>query len=50
MIRALRSVHDLVRSNRITPAQVLKIRAELAYARKPWWERALRVAGRVFFI
>jgi hypothetical protein len=42
-------IHDLVRQGRITPAQgalLLQLRAEIAYARKPWWERWLRFVGR----
>lgn len=38
------SVHDLVRSGRITPAdgaRLLELRRELAWRRRPWWERAL---------
>jgi hypothetical protein len=47
-----RTVHDLVRSGRITPADgalLLQLRAEIEYARKPRWERALRFIARVVF-
>lgn len=40
-------IHSLVRQGRITPAQVLQLRAELAYARKPWWERVIYRIARL---
>lgn len=55
MTRAMNAtslIHDLVLSGRITPAQgamLLQLRAELAYARKAWWERAASFVGRVVF-
>jgi hypothetical protein len=45
-------IHDMVRNGRMTAhvgAMLLQLRAELKYARKPWWERALRFVGRVVF-
>lgn len=45
-------VHDMVRTGRITPAQgamLLQLRREIAWARQPWWVRALRVLGRMVF-
>lgn len=45
-------IYDLVSSGRITPedgARLIEFRRRLAYARKPWWERAVRFAWRVVF-
>lgn len=52
MIRSHQSIHDLVRTGRLTAEQgalLMEIRVRLAYARKPWWERAVRMLGRVVF-
>ncbi len=43
-------IHDLVRTGRATPAQgalLLQLRAELQWARLPWWRKALAIVGRV---
>lgn len=47
-----RTIYDLVRSGRITPAEgalLMQLRAEIEYARKPRWERALRFLWRMVF-
>ena len=43
-------IQDMVRSGRITPeqgARLLQLRSEIAWARKPWWEKALIVIVRL---
>lgn len=45
-------IHDLVREGRITPADgalLLELRRELAWRRKPRWERALTVFWRMLW-
>lgn len=46
------AIHDMVRANRITPAQgamLLQLREELRLARRPWWVKALHFMARVVF-
>jgi hypothetical protein len=44
-----RTIHDLVRSGRITPAEGALLIEEIEYARKPRWERVLRAVVRAVF-
>lgn len=51
-ITGIQLIHDLVRSGKLTAkdgATLLQLRAEIEYARKPRWERALRFVARAVF-
>lgn len=53
MIRSHQSIHDLVRTGRLTAEQgalLMEIRVRLAYARKPWWERVGRFLWKVIWV
>lgn len=46
---SLQSIHDAVRSGRISPADgafLIDLRRRLAYARPPWWFRLGAAIGR----
>lgn len=46
------TVMDLLSSGRITPQDamlLLELRRRLAWARLPWWHKALVVVGRILF-
>lgn len=43
------TIHSLVSSGRITPADGALLIEEIEYARKPRWERALRFVWRGVF-
>lgn len=45
-------IHDMARQGRITASQaawLLELRRELAWRRRPWWDKTLTIMFRMLF-